>query len=127
MTNLVQAASAYIIRTQESSMFDLCKINQYSETYDSYRDLTKTFTTGSYSASSICGIAINSGNETYKDELVSQENNITIRLPLTTSIDTQDTITVTRKNNQTINQTFGILNIDIGAGELVVKCQKLEV
>jgi len=126
MMNINLVASV-ISRTQESSMFDLCLINQYSETYDSYRDLTKTFTTGSYSASSICGIAINSGNETYKDETVSQENNITIRLPLTTSVDTQDTITVTRKNNQAINTTYSILNIDIGAGELVVKCQKLDV
>ena len=122
--NLVAPA---IARIQEQSMFDTCLINSSASTTDTYGDIIRTWTSGSSSASSICGVAINSGGKKYGDGEIIQSNDIKIRLPLSTTVDALDTITLTRRNNTVITETYSILNIDIGSGNLVLKCQKLTV
>lgn len=115
-------------KLQQSSMVDTCRINIYSETNDEYKDLVKGWTSGSMSGSSICGVSTSSGNKTYKDQGILIKSDATIRLPLTTTICEQDTITVTRQNNTTtLNQTYTIDNIGIGHGELIIKAMKLQV
>lgn len=126
MMNINTYASR-ISRLQENSMADQCLINEYSETYDSLGDLIKTWTSGSSSGSSICGVQTNQGSKTYPHDDIVIKWDALIRLPLSTVIDERDTITVTKQNNQTISDTYTIINSSPSHGQKLVKCQKIQV
>lgn len=127
MMNILLTSASRIARLQESSMVDECRINQYSETSDSYGDIVKSWTSGSSSGSSICGVQTNQGSKTYPHDDIVIKWDALIRLPLSTLVDERDTITVTKQNNQTISDTYTIINSSPSHGQKIVKCQKIQV
>lgn len=108
----------------ESSMCDVCLINTSGSYTDSYGQI---ITSASSSASSICGVNTQAGQKQYKANEVWFTYDAVIRLPASTTITKNNTITVTSQGGQTVNQTYSIQNLSLAHAELIAKCQKLEV
>jgi len=117
MHNINLDANRFAI-TAISTMFDTCLINSSASTTNSLGEIIKTYTSGSMSASSICGIDYGVGSKTYGDT-IKQKYDATIRLPLTTDISSDNTVTIGDK-------TYNIVDsIVTGHGQLIVHCNRV--
>jgi hypothetical protein len=123
MRNLTQDISRFK-SVQESSLFDTCTVDKYSETLGDYHDLIKSWIS---EAEIKCGISFTGGNKSYSDEETKTTKTISIRLPLGTNVNTQDRITITKRLGTTTNLQYQIISVDTGTGILVLTCSRVEV
>jgi hypothetical protein len=110
---------------QESSLFDSCTVDKFTEILGEYHDLIKSWISG---AEIRCGISFTGGNKSYSDEETKTTKTISIRLPLGTNVNTQDRISITKRLGTSItNSQYQIISVDTGIGILVLTCKKVEV
>lgn len=75
-------------------MQDICSIDAYSVSYDSFGDAVETWIPSSGIA---CGLEMAGGKETYKGQLIVLNIDAIIRLPLDTTVNVKDRITISQR------------------------------
>lgn len=125
MRKIVPTEITRIEATAENTFFDECTVDAYSETYDSYGDILKSWIPGSGIE---CGFQALNGTETIRGEIVVTNLDAKIRLPIDTVISSQDRITINKRNGVVISGIqYGVENISRGVSCLLCNCTVLEV
>lgn len=109
---------------QISAFFDKCKIKTLSLTIDSYGENIKSYSTGNEIA---CSVAVLGGNKKFTDETVQNINEITIQVPITTTVTASDNILITNRNGTACNDEYSIIGIEKNFGILLIKAKKIVV
>ena len=91
---------------QESHMGDVVTIINNTVTQDSYGDVVYSGVTVSGIS---CGFEFTGGKKYEKGELVLVDCDAVVRLPVTTTINSDDTVILTQKAGVTHNQTFTVM------------------
>lgn len=108
---------------QVSTFFDTCTVDVYSESYDALGDIVKTWTAGSVI---FCGVNFQPGKKRWGEEVIVDEKNVIIRLPMDTVITPQDRITVKSKSGTAMNIQCQVIGLQYGQ-VITVIAQRLEV
>lgn len=110
--------------TQTDAMQDTCTVNSYSRTFDSYGAPVASYTA---SAATKCGVRMNPGREVRRPDLTSIPVDMTVRLPIDTTIKATDTITITHRFGVGITNITGeiIGEIRRGPSGLQVDLQRI--
>jgi hypothetical protein len=85
---------------QTGHMLDTCYINVYSRTFNSYGEPVEVWS--SPLTTTACGLDMRPGSETPGEDYTSLAYDATVRLPIGTTIDTRDRITVTKRFGETL-------------------------
>jgi hypothetical protein len=130
MTNLITGNLGNIGNLQESTMFDQCKINTCTTGSSIYGGITRTYTSASSSASSICGFKSLSSSKSYAYDVETRlKYDAIFRLPQDVSVSENDRITLTSVSGSTLGTpiTYNVANIDNGKGILLVTVNRVKV
>ena len=104
MRKISDVVYAGLATIQAQSMNDLCNVLRYTYVTGTYSDDEVEVVTGSYSVP--CGINMTGGSKVERGQLLLVEYDVTLRLPLTTTLDTNDRITLVEKGNHAVSGTF---------------------
>ena len=85
---------------QESHMMDLCNIQAYVETEDTYGELILTWPVDGSDIS--CGLNMKPGFERNNPDKTILQYDGTLRLPISTSLDVKDKIKITKRFGETL-------------------------
>lgn len=80
---------------QDGHMLDLCIIQTYSRTYNSFNEEIPAYTDAAAAIS--CGLDMRPGSEQHRQDMTTLEWDATMRLPLTTALDAKDRLKVTHR------------------------------
>jgi len=78
---------------QDGHMLDLCVIQTYSTTANSYGELITTYTDAA--TATACGLDMRPGSEQPRQDMTTLEWDATMRLPIATVLDAKDRLKVT--------------------------------
>lgn len=108
---------------QESTFFDLCTIDTSGSSVDDLGDILKTWTSGCVIS---CGVNFGSGKKRWGEQVVTDEKNVTVRLPIDTVITAEDRITIKSKSGCAMDLQLQVTGLQYGQ-VLTAVCQKVEV
>lgn len=87
--------------TQEDHMFDECKIMRMSKTKNKLNEQIERFKDDT--AATKCGVDMRPGSERYGGQSIMLIYDATIRLPIATTLTTQDRIKITERHGETLS------------------------
>lgn len=85
---------------QVGAMQDICVVQSYSRTLDTYGSPVETFTDG---ASIACGVEMTAGRENRRADMNVEKIDATVRLPIGTTIKAADHVKVTQRFGVTLS------------------------
>jgi len=94
MRPLQAAELAFMQAVQVSAMMDMCVIQTYTSTFDTYGAPVITFTDGAPIA---CGFDPTGGRKNWRADLTALHVDSTVRLPLETAVNAKDRIKIIKR------------------------------
>lgn len=120
-TDKAKMRAAYI-----DSMVDVCVIQKYSRTINSFGEPVASYTD---QAQTVCGLEQQSGGEQHRDDLTVVTWDATLRLPYNFSIEPKDRVKITKRFNETITPMVYevVAPMELGVTGVQVRLQIVQV
>ena len=121
------ATLAWMRAAQTGAMQDLCLIQTYARTFNSFAEPVETWTDSP--TTTACGLDMRPGSERHGADMTTVEYDATLRLPISTTIDARDHIKVTHRYGEAITaQVYRVEGpVQRGPSGIRLRLRKVEV
>jgi hypothetical protein len=121
----INSAVARMIDAVESTFFDSCTIDVFTESIADSGDLIKSYVSGSVIP---CGVSVKGGSRKVDGTLVIFDNQMNVRVGLDRVVRNTDKITIKTRNGVSVNAVqYEILNIVIGVTCQIISLKNVSV